>query len=89
MRGSVSADISNAKSVLQELRAIVPDLPSVPLQPIIFVLAPASFAKCANTPSASSTIEESICSRMPLCSRNQSMRHRTANVERIDLVEKM
>ena len=31
----IVADISDAKAVLQELRAIVPDLPSVPVQPII------------------------------------------------------
>jgi uncharacterized protein YjbI with pentapeptide repeats len=31
----IVADISDAKSVLHELRAIVPDLPSVPVQPII------------------------------------------------------
>jgi hypothetical protein len=31
----VIADISDAKSVLQELRAIVPECPTIPIQPII------------------------------------------------------
>jgi hypothetical protein len=34
----IVADISDAKSVLQELRAIVPDIPSVPVQPIILAM---------------------------------------------------
>jgi hypothetical protein len=31
----IVADVSDAKAVLQELRGVVPDLPSVPVQPII------------------------------------------------------
>jgi hypothetical protein len=31
----VIADISDAKSILQELRAFVPDLPDVPVQPVM------------------------------------------------------
>jgi hypothetical protein len=49
----VIADISDAKSVLQELRAIVPDLPSVPVQSIILVTQeePGMFDFYRNRPS--------------------------------------
>ena len=49
----VIADISDAKSVLQELRAIVPDLPSVPMQPIILAMQeePGMFDFYRNRPS--------------------------------------
>jgi hypothetical protein len=49
----VVADISDAKSVLQELRAIVPDLPSVPVQPIILAMQeePGMFDFYRNRPS--------------------------------------
>ena len=49
----IVADISDAKAVLQELRAIVPDLPSVPVQPIIFAMQeePGMFDFYRNRPS--------------------------------------
>jgi len=49
----VVADISDAKAVLQELRAIVPDLPSVPVQPIILAIQeePGMFDFYRNRPS--------------------------------------
>ena len=49
----VIADISDAKSVLQELRAIVPDLPSLPVQPIILKIQeePGMFDFYKNRPS--------------------------------------
>ena len=49
----IIADISDAKGVLQELRAIVPDLPSVPVQPIILEMQqePGMFDFYRNKPS--------------------------------------
>jgi hypothetical protein len=49
----VVADISDAKAVLQELRAIVPDLPSVPVQSIILATQeePGMFDFYRNRPS--------------------------------------
>ena len=49
----IVADISDAKAVLQELRAIVPDLPSVPVQPIILAIQeePGMFDFYRNRPS--------------------------------------
>ena len=49
----IVADITDAKSVLQELRAIVPDLPSVPVQPIILAMQeePGMFDFYGNRPS--------------------------------------
>jgi uncharacterized protein YjbI with pentapeptide repeats len=49
----IVADISDAKSVLQELRAIVPDLPSVPVQPVILEMQeePGMFDFYRNRPS--------------------------------------
>jgi hypothetical protein len=49
----VIADISDAKAVLQELRAIVPDLPSLPVQPIILATQeePGMFDFYRNRPS--------------------------------------
>jgi uncharacterized protein YjbI with pentapeptide repeats len=49
----IVADISDAKAVLQELRAIVPDLPSVPVQPIILEMQeePGMFDFYRNRPS--------------------------------------
>jgi uncharacterized protein YjbI with pentapeptide repeats len=49
----VIADISDAKAVLDELRAIVPDLPSLPVQPIILATQeePGMFDSYRNRPS--------------------------------------
>jgi hypothetical protein len=49
----VVADISDAKSVLQELRGIVPDLPSVSVQPVILATQeePGMFDFYRNRPS--------------------------------------
>ena len=49
----IVADISDAKSILQELRAIVPDIPSVPVQPIILEMQeePGMFDFYRNRPS--------------------------------------
>jgi Pentapeptide repeats (8 copies) len=49
----VIADISDAKAVLQELRAIVPELPSLPVQPIILATQeePGMFDFYRNRPS--------------------------------------
>jgi len=49
----IVADVSDAKAVLQELRAIVPDLPSVPVQPIILATQeePGMFDFYRNRPS--------------------------------------
>jgi hypothetical protein len=49
----IVADISDAKAVLQELRGIVPDLPSVPVQPIILAMQeePGMFDFYRNRPS--------------------------------------
>ena len=49
----VIADLSDAKAVLQELRAIVPDLPSLPVQPIILATEeePGMFDFYRNRPS--------------------------------------
>jgi uncharacterized protein YjbI with pentapeptide repeats len=49
----IIADVSDAKAVLQELRGIVPDLPSVPVQPIILAAQeePGMFDFYRNRPS--------------------------------------
>jgi uncharacterized protein YjbI with pentapeptide repeats len=49
----IIADVSDAKAVLQELRGIVPDLPSVPVQPIILATReePGMFDFYRNRPS--------------------------------------
>jgi hypothetical protein len=60
----VIADISDAKAVLQELRAIVPDLPSVPVQPIILAIQeePGMFDFYRNGPSFLTVAGSDACS---------------------------
>ena len=66
----IVADISDAKSVLQELRAIVPDLPSVPVQPIILATQeePGMFDFYRNMPSFLTSTATSVRSNCLLTS---------------------